>query len=117
MERMLPNVKDEEGKRMRRFFSNPWFLLFFLTAIGIISVGLTKGLATPINQLIAGGLLGFALGVANLVELSFRGSRWFSAFVNGIVGALTGLALAYLLGKAFDQMVWYFLSGAILGVS
>jgi hypothetical protein len=100
---------------MKRLFGNPWFLLFFLSAIGTVSVGLIKGGTTPINQLVAGGLVGFSLGVANLIELSFRSPIWLSAFANGIVGALTGVALAYVLGKTFDQMIWYFLCGVIVG--
>lgn len=117
MRRILSNVNDKQGKEMKRLFGNPWFMVFFLTAIGTFSVGLIEGLATPTNQLIAGGLFGFALGIANLVELSFCSSKWLSVFVNGIVGALTGVALAYLLGKASGQMVWYFLGGMILGAS
>jgi hypothetical protein len=102
---------------MKRLFGNPWFLLLFLTVVGTVSVSLAKGWTTPINQLIAGGLLGFSLGVANLVELSFCSSKWLIAFLNGIVGALTGIAMAYILCKAFDQMIWYFFGGALLGVS
>lgn len=102
---------------MKRILGNPWFMLFFLTAIGIFSVGFAKGRETPVNQLIAGGLFGFSLGVANLIELSFCSSRWFIAFANGVVGALTGVALAYILVKPIDQMIWYFLGGAILGAS
>lgn len=102
---------------MQRLFANPWFMLFFLTAIGAISVGLINGWATPTNQLIAGGLLGFALGIANLIELFFHESKWLGVFANGIVGALAGIALSYLLGKAFDQMLWYSIGGMALGAS
>lgn len=102
---------------MKRLLGNPWFLLLFLTAIGSLSVGLAKGLATPLNQLIAGGLFGFYLGIANLIELYFSRAKWLSVFANGILGALTGVAMAYLLDKAPDQMIWYFLGGALLGAS
>lgn len=106
-----------DGKKMKRLLGNPWFLLLFLTAIGSLSVGLAKGLATPLNQLIAGGLFGFYLGIANLIELYFSRAKWLSVFANGILGALTGVAMAYLLDKAPDQMIWYFLGGALLGAS
>lgn len=102
---------------MKRLFGNPWLLLFFLTAIGVLSVGLVMGVATPRNQLIAGGLIGFSLGVANLIELSFSGSKWLCTLANGIVGALTAIAMAYLLDKALEQMIWYVLGGALLGAS
>lgn len=102
---------------MKRLFGNPWFMLLFLTLVSAASIGLIKGWATPTNQLIAGGLLGFSLGVANLVDLSFSGSKWLVAFLNAIVGALTSVAIAYILGKSSDVMIWYLLGGAILGVS
>lgn len=111
------SASNAEDKMMKRLFGNPWFLLCFLTAIGMFSVGLSKGFSTPINQLIAGGLLGFSLGIANLIELFFSNSKWFSAFSNGLVGALTGMVLVCLLNKPFDHMIWYILGGAILGAS
>lgn len=80
MRRLQANVSNPKEKAMKRLLGNPWFLLLFLTVVGAVSVGLIKGWATPTNQLIAGGLLGFSLGAANLVDLSFCRSKWLVAF-------------------------------------
>nr|WP_315218302.1 hypothetical protein [uncultured Duganella sp.] len=102
---------------MKQLFGKPWFILLFWTVLTAVSVGLIKGWATSTNQWIAGGLLGFSLGVAILVDLSFCRSKWLVTFLNGIVGALTGVAIAYILGKSSDVIIWYLLGGAILGAS
>ena len=81
------------------------------------SVARIERWSTPIEQLIAGGVLGLSLGIANLVELYFHDSKWLSVCIKGIVGALTGIALACLLREASDQMAWYFLGGMIFGAS
>lgn len=102
---------------MQRVFGNPWFMLFFFPMVSVFSISLMKGWAISKPQLIAAALLGFSLAVVNLFDFFFSNSNWLAAFLNGIIGAVTGVIIANLLDKTFEISIWCLGMGALLGVS
>jgi hypothetical protein len=101
---------------MKHLIRKPWLVLVCSTLITTALVTLMVGWNAPINQLIAGGLVGFYIGIANYMEMSFHSKRYV-AVINAIIGLLAGLGLGYLTDETGSHMMWYCLGGAILGAS
>ena len=102
---------------MKKLIGSPLFLLILLTILGAAAIALNEARSTTINQLAAGGIFGFFVGVANIVQLSFSGRKWTVSFVNAAVGAMSGMAIAWVLAESNQTMILFLLGGAILGLT
>jgi hypothetical protein len=92
-------------------------MLFPLTVLGAVTVGMIKGRVETEWQMIAGALLGFSIGLANLVEIYLCKRTLLAMSVNASLGGGAGALTALLLDAQATQVIWYLAVGFILGLT
>ena len=107
------------SRAIKWILSTPWASCVFFALVGTLSIWLLllgSQLFTP-SRLATGTVLGLAIGLALNVESETGWSPSKKRLINGIIGMLSGIAIALLLGFGSFSIVVSACIGIVLGAT
>ncbi|MET3109546.1 multisubunit Na+/H+ antiporter MnhE subunit [Oxalobacteraceae bacterium GrIS 1.18] len=107
-----PNLKEF----IKRFFANPfavWVLGTFLGVVGGI-LALENG-TYSLNRISVGGIFGFAVGAAYVVEVKCKVPILISRLICSLIGLAAGFAICLILSFSMTGILIGAIVGFILG--
>ena len=99
-------------------FGNPWIVCFITTMLGVMAVWFSLDSSVYLySKLAVGAIIGFAIGIINVIEMHSNNSIFLKRLFGSIIGIISAIISAYLLRKGAFHYFVYAVVGSGLGAT
>ncbi len=110
------NIGSNKGEFVKRLFANPYVWWLLVTVLGFVAgvLAMEDG-KYSLSRISVGGIFGFSIGAAYLVEVKCKKFILISRFLCSLIGLVAGFFICFILAFSTKTIAIGMIVGFILG--